>query len=133
MKKNKQSRLGYVRDEGGVKSNAEATRRYMEAASLANQQRNLVFQEVLSKPCAEAPLLAEQEFFELCVEESDDIWRPGYIVKQTHAQWSEIDRQVMWEEPEWERWPTLTKAKERCEEWRQNLAARGFTQSDMDF
>ena len=44
-----------------------------------------------------------------------------------------LHRQVMWEEPEWERWPTLKKAEERCEEWRKALAAKGFTQSDMDF
>jgi hypothetical protein len=92
-----------------------------------------VLQEILSKPECESLPLAEQEFYELCIEESDDIWRPGFIVKQTRAQWSEIDRQVMWEEPEWERWPTLNKAKERCEEWRKALAAKGFTQSDLDF
>jgi hypothetical protein len=39
----------------------------------------------------------------------------------------------MWEEPEWERWPTLKKAKEKCEERRKALAAKGFTQSDMDY
>jgi hypothetical protein len=90
-------------------------------------------QEILSKPGADNALQAEQEFFELCIEESDDIWRPGFVVKQTRAQWSEIDGQVMWEEPEWERWSTLKKAKEKCEERRKALAAKGFTQSDMDY
>ena len=85
------------------------------------------------QPCADSAPLAEQEFYELCIEESDDAFRPGFIVKQTHAQWSEIDRQVMWEEPEWERWPTLQKTEKRCEEWRKALAAKGFTQSDLDF
>ena len=100
--------------------------------AFANQQRKLVLQEVLSKPGAETLPLAEQEFYELCIEESDDVFRPGFIVKKTRAQWSEIDRQVMWEDPEWARWPTLKKAQERCEEWRKALAAKGFTQSLMD-
>ena len=133
MKKNQQSRRGDVPGENEAEHNAEATRRYLEAVALPNQQRKLVLQEVLSKPGAETLPLAEQEFYELCIEESDDVFRPGFIVQQTHAQWSEIDRQVMWEEPEWERWPTLQKAKDRCEEWRKALAAKGFTQSDLDF
>jgi hypothetical protein len=107
-------------------------RRYLEAVALANQQRKLEVQEVLSKPDAESAPLAEREFFELCIEESDDVFRPGFVVKQTRAEWSEIDGQVMWEGPEWERWPTLKKAMERCEEWRKALAARGFTRSDME-
>ena len=94
-----------------------------EAVTPANQQRKLVLQEVLSKPGAETLPLAEQEFYELCIEESDDVFRPGFVVKQTRAQWSEIDRQVMWEEPKWERWPTLKKAKEKCEEWKKALAS----------
>ena len=123
--------IGYA-GEGEAERNAEMTSRYLEAVALANHQRMLVFQEVLSKPGAETLPLAEQEFYELCIEESDDVFRPGFVVKQTRARWSEIDQQVMWEEPVWERWPTLKKAKEKCEEWRKALAARGFTQSDME-
>lgn len=133
MAKNQQQRRGYDTGQNAEERNDEVTRRYLEAVALANQQRKLVFQEVLSKPGAENLSLAEQEFFELCIEESDDVFRPGFIVKQTRAQWSEIDRQVMWDEPEWERWPTLKKAKEICEAWRTALAAKGFAQSDMDF
>ena len=77
---------------------AEVTSRYLEAAALADQQK-LVFQEVLSTPGAKSVPLVEQEFYELCIEESDDVFRPGFIVKQTRAEWSEIDGQVMWEEP----------------------------------
>ena len=116
----------------GVRKRAQATRFYVEAVAQVNQQRKLVLQEVLLKPGAETLPLAEQEFYELCIEESDNVFRPGFIVKQTHAQWSEIGGQVMWEEPKWERWPTLKKAKERCEEWRKALATKGFTQSDVD-
>ena len=108
---------------------------YIEAMAVAqaNWQRRLVMQEVLSKSGAEALPLAEQEFFELCIEESDGVFRPGFIVKQTRAQWSEIDDQVMWEEPEWERWPTMKKAREKYEERRKALAAKGFSQSDLEF
>jgi hypothetical protein len=133
MENSKQSHRSDELGEGGAERNAEATDRHLKAVALANQQRKFVLQEVLTKPGAENAPLAEQEFYELCIEESDDIWRPGFVVKQTHAQWSEIDGQVMWEEPEWERWPTLKKAKEKCEERRKALAAKGFTQSDMDY
>ena len=132
MKKNQQSRRGDAPGDNEAERNTEVTRKYLEAVALSIQQRNLVLQELLSKPGSESAPLAEQEFFELCIEESDDIWRPGFIVKQTHGQWSEIDGQVMWEEPEWELWPTLQKAKQRCGEWRKALAAKGFTQSDLD-
>jgi hypothetical protein len=132
MEKNHQSRRGGAGGGGEAERNTEVTRRYLEAVASANQQRKLVLQEVLSKPECESLPLAEQEFYELCIEESDDAFRPGFIVKQTHAQWSEIDRHVMWEGLEWERWPTLRNAKERCEEWRKALAAKGFTQSDVD-
>jgi len=133
VKKDQQSRRGDEPGEGEAERNAEATRKYLEAVALANQQRKFVLQEVLSKPGADNSPLAEQEFFELCIEESNDAFRPGFVVKLTRALWSEIDRQVMWESPEWERWPTLKKAKESCDEWRKALAAKGFTQSDLDF
>lgn len=92
----------------------------------------LAMQEILSRTGdAKAPL-RDQEFYELRLEDSDDIWRPGFIVKQTRAQWSEIDQQIMWEEPEWERWPTLKKANEKYEARRQALIAKGFIHSNMD-
>jgi hypothetical protein len=135
MNKNQQSRRGAEPGESEAERNAAATRRYLEAVAVAqaNRQRRLVWQEVLSKPGAESAPLTEQEFYELCIEESDDVFRPGFVVKLTRAQWNEIDQQVMFEEPEWERWPTLKKAKERCEEWRNALAAKGFVHSDIEF
>src|ERR1035441_6729828 len=86
MKKNQQSRSGYVAVENEAEHNAEATRRYLEAVALTNQERKLVLQEVLSKPGTETLPLAEQEFYELSIEESDNVFRPGFIVKKTHAQ-----------------------------------------------
>src|SRR5665213_2495371 len=73
MKKNQQSRRGDEPGENEAERNAEATRRYLEAVALTNQQRKFVMQEVLSKPGAETLPLAEQEFYELCIEESDDV------------------------------------------------------------
>ena len=97
------------------------------------EQRHLVMQEVLSNPENEKLPLSGQEFYELCIEESDDTWRPGFVVKQTHAQWNAIDKTVIWDEPEWERWPTLKKANEKYAERKRALATAGFVQSDMDF
>ena len=111
---------------------AELTGKYLEAVALADQQRRLVWQEVLSRASSDGHLRSEQEFYELCIEESDDVFRPGFVVKQTRAGWSEIDGQVMWEEPECERQPTLCKAESRCQEWRKALASQGFSQSDLD-
>lgn len=100
---------------------------------MSNGQRKLIMQEVLSKPGYEERPRSEWEFYELCIEESEDIWRPGFILKQTRAQWIEIDRQVMWEDPEWERWLTLKKAKDRYDGRLRALRAMGFTRSDMAY
>ena len=61
------------------------------------------------------------------------MFRPGFVVKLTRAQWSDIDGQFVFQSPKWERWLTLKKAKETCEEWRKALAAKGFVHSDMEF
>ena len=68
-----------------------------------------------------------------CVsKKSDDAWRPGFVVKQSHAAWSEIDKQTMWDDIESERWPTLRKARGRCEARRNALRSAGFDHSDME-
>lgn len=76
--------------------------------------------------------LAGQQFCELRIEESDDIWRPGFLVKQIRAAWDEAAKKMNWEEPELEGWPTLSKAQERCQAWREALRTQGFDCSDMD-
>jgi hypothetical protein len=133
MFKNNQSRREPAPREQSAHQNTQVMRKYMEAMAALRQQPRLVLQEVISRPQTENLPLEQQEFFELSIEESEDIWRPGFISKQTLIQWSEIDRDFMCENPVWERWPTLNKAKEICEEWRKALAAKGFTESDMDF
>lgn len=92
----------------------------------------IVHQEVLSRSLDEGKPLARREFYELRIEESDDIWRPGFVVKQIRAAWDEAAKEVTWAEPESERWPTLRKAEERCEARREVLRAQGFDFSDMD-
>lgn len=93
---------------------------------------SIVHQEVLSRSRDEGKPLALQEFYELRIEESDDIWRPGFVVKQIRAAWDEVANDVMWAESESERWPTLSKALERCEARRDALRAQGFDCSDME-
>jgi hypothetical protein len=88
--------------------------------------------EVFSKTKDPKVPLCDQEFYELRLDDSDDIWKPGYFVKQAHAQWSEIDREIMWEGFDFEQCPTLEKAKERYAAWRLVLIEKGFIYSKMD-
>ena len=89
-------------------------------------------QEVLSRTDDPEIPLRDQEFYELRLDDSDDIWKPGYFVKQAHAQWSEIDQQIMWDGFDFEQCATLEKAKERYAARRLALAEEGFIYSDMD-
>lgn len=83
---------------------------------------SIVHQEVLSRSRDEGNPLARQQFYELRIEELDDVWCPGFVVKQIRAAWDEVANQVKWAEPESERWPTLRKAR--------NNARRGATRSE---
>jgi hypothetical protein len=88
-------------------------------------------QEVFSKPDDANKPPHEREFWELCLFDSPDPWRPGFIVEQSRAFWSEIDGQFMYDEVETERWRSLLTAEERYEARRLALVKRGL-QSDMD-
>jgi hypothetical protein len=92
----------------------------------------IAMQELLSIADDSKIPLSEQEFYELRLDDSTDIWRPGFIVEQARAQWNEIERQIMWDEFESERLPTLEEAKKRYEARRLALFQRGFIYSDMD-
>lgn len=83
---------------------------------------------MLTKPANELLPFSEQEFYELRIDDSIDPDRPGFVVMQSRAQWSEIDRQMMWDEIEEEHWITYQAAQNRYERRRQALAARGFTE-----
>ncbi len=89
-------------------------------------------QEVLSRTVDPKAPLQGQEFYELRIDDSDDVWRPGFVVSEAHAQWSEIDQKIVWDETEHERCSTYAHAKERYAARRQVLAEKGFIYSDMD-
>jgi hypothetical protein len=91
-----------------------------------------MMQEVLAKPGYEDLPLSEQEFYEICLEETIDGLGGWFVVKQTRASWSEIDRGFMWDKAEREKWLTLEKAQECYRVRLQALRDDGFTQSDMD-
>jgi hypothetical protein len=103
----------------------------LQLAAKSPRERKLM-QEILSRPGYEKIARSEREFYELCVEESGDRGRPGFVVKQARAIWNESDKLFSWERPEWERLPTLKEAKERYEARREALRAKGFTDSDME-
>ncbi len=89
-------------------------------------------QEVLSKTDDPKIPLRQQEFFELSLlDEANDLGT-RYCVRQAHAEWSEIDGQVMWDQEEVDHFWILNEAKQRYAERRLNLAQRGFIYSDMD-
>ena len=55
-----------------------------------------------------------------------------YAVRQCHAEWSEIDRQIMWGSDEVEYFWILAEAERRYEERKAALAEKGFIYSDAD-
>jgi hypothetical protein len=88
-------------------------------------------QEVLSKTVdPEAPLRG-QEFYELSLLDEANELGTLYRVRQAHAERSEIDGQVMWDEEEHDHFWILDEAKRRYAERRLALAERGFIYSDM--
>jgi hypothetical protein len=90
-------------------------------------------QELLAKPGYDKLPVSKQDFYELRIKDSVDIWNPGIYMVLSRARWSQIDRQLMWSEIVSEKLPTLEKAKERYEDWRRFVVEMGFTESDMDF
>ena len=103
-----------------------------------------LMQEVLSKTTDLNFPLQEQECFELRLDDLGTPFRPMFIdslgavvrhrflVREAHAAWSEIDRNVMWDGVEHDECSTLQEAKERYELRRAALVAKGFIYSDMD-
>jgi phage-related protein len=90
-------------------------------------------QELLAKRGYDKLPVSKQEFYELRVKDSEDIWNRGIYLVLSHARWSQIDRHFMWSETVSEKLPTLEKAKERYEDLRRSVVEMGFTESDMDF
>ena len=104
-----------------------------------------MMQEVLSKTDDPNVPLQEQEFYELRLDDLGFPFRPGlmnslgivarhrFAVREAHARWSEIDRQIMWEGYEHEEFSTLEKAQVHYEFRRAALVLKGFIYSDMEF
>ena len=93
---------------------------------------SFAMQEVLSKTCDTNIPLREQEFFELSLLDEANPLGTRYSVRQAHAQWSEKDRQVMWDDEQVDHFWILDEAKRRYAERRLALAQQGFIYSDMD-
>ena len=89
-------------------------------------------QELLSKSEDLKNPLRDQEFYELCLYDSRSAGKLVYCVREAHAQWSEVDRQTMWEQEQAQVFMTHDEAKKRYAERRLALARQGFIHSDMD-
>lgn len=89
-------------------------------------------QEVLSNTDDPKAPLQGQEFYELSLLDEDNELGTRHCVRQAHAQWSEIDGQIMWDQEEDEYFWILSEAKRRYAERRLSLTQKGFIYSDMD-
>jgi hypothetical protein len=89
-------------------------------------------QEVLSRTVDPAVPLTEQEFYELSLLDETNDLGTQYCVQQAHAEWNEIDGQIMWDQEETNYFWVLSEAKQHYEERRGTLAKKGFIYSDMD-
>ena len=89
-------------------------------------------QEVFSKTIDPKTPLKGQEFYELRIDDSVDISRPGFVVVEAHAKWSDADQRIEWDDAEYEGCETYEQAEDRYEIRRRRLIEKGFTYSDMD-
>jgi hypothetical protein len=89
-------------------------------------------QEVLSKTGDPEIPLREQEFFELSLLDEVNDLGTRYCVRQAHAEWSDIDGQIIWDQEEVDHFWILNEAKQRYEDRRRALGEKGFIYSDMD-
>jgi len=89
-------------------------------------------QEVLSKTDDPKTPLRDQEFYELRLYDSESAGNPVYCVREAHAQWSDKDGQIMWDDEQVHVLVTQEAAKKRYAKLRLALAQRGFIYSGMD-
>lgn len=92
----------------------------------------LAMQEVLSKTVDPKTPLEKTEFYELSLLDEANELGTRHVVKQWHAEWSEIDKQFIWDQEEVDYFWILNEAKQRYAERRLALAENGFIYSDMD-
>ena len=94
---------------------------------------NPAMQELLSKTRDLYIPLRDQDYYELRLFQKTNPLGTRHCVQQTHAQWSELDRDVMFEGEEVEYFWILDEAKRRYAERRLSLNEKGFIYSDMDW
>ena len=92
----------------------------------------LTIQEVLSNTSDPTAPLRGQEFYEANMFESGNSLGTRYCVGQNHAEWSDIDGQVIFDWEEVDYFWILDEAKQPYAERKLALAAKGFIHSDMD-
>lgn len=101
-------------------------------------------QEVLSKTTDPNIPLKEQEYYELrltdfgipfrplWVESIGIVVRHRFLIRQAHAAWSEIDRDIFWDDFQHEECSTVEEAVRRYEDRRAAIMDKGFIYSDME-
>ncbi len=89
-------------------------------------------QEILSKSDDPKVPLCNQEFYELRLNDSESGGKPAYYVREAHAEWSDVDREVMWDKEQVKVFVTHEEAKAHYAARRLALAEQGFIYSDMD-
>jgi hypothetical protein len=90
-------------------------------------------QEILSKTIDPDAPLQGQEFYELRLLVEPNELGTRHCVRQTHAQWSDRNWDVIWESEEVDYFWILDEAKKRYAERKSALAKMGFIYSDMDW
>ena len=90
-------------------------------------------QEILSKTVDPNTPLKGQEFYELRLFEEPNELGTRHCVRQIHAQWSDLNADVLWEAEVADCFWILDEAKKRYAERRLALAEKGFIYSDMDW
>jgi len=89
-------------------------------------------QEVLSKTDDPKAPLNGQEYYELSLLDEENDLGTRYCDRQAHAEWSDIDGQIMWDQEETDHFRILNAAKHRYAERRLALTEKGFVYSDID-
>lgn len=92
----------------------------------------VAMQEVLSKTDDPKAPLHGQEFYELRLYDSESSGEPVFYVREAHAEWSDVDGQIMWDKEQVQTFLSHQEAKKRYAERRLALAEQGFIYSDMD-
>ena len=89
-------------------------------------------QEVLAKTDDPKAPLRGQEFYELFLYDSKVSGMPVFCVREAHAEWSEMDGQIMWDKEQVHTFVSHQEAKEHYAVRKLALAEQGFIYSDME-